>query len=193
MRPYKYRLRELRAERNLRLQFIEILTIVNIKFKIHCYDESMQHTIFTFSLSALLLANCSVQANELRKQPIEIFTQSLTSFYIVLDRCQKQDQDTTPIASIMQALRIYVAGLYKGDAPYWALPQSDNYIQDQEMCGYLLYDRMMAYDVARREYMKAYPDDKMPPRFNLQQPKNYEYMKRRLDPERASRSPEYDW
>ncbi len=153
----------------------------------------MQYKLLTYSLIMLMVATSSGRAHAISRQPIELFTQSLTGFYIVLDRCQKLDQDVTPIVSIMQTLRIYVAGLYKGDAPYWALPQGNNYIKNQEMCGYLLYDRMMAYDLARREYMKAYPDDAIPPRFNLQQPKNYEYMKRRLDPERASRSREYDW
>lgn len=136
-------------------------------------------------------------ANAIRKQPIELFTQSLTAFYSVLNRCQKLDQDVTPIQSSMQIIRMYISTMYNGETPYWALPKASHYISDPELCNYLLYDRMMSYDYARREYMAAYPENEMPPKFNIQPPKNYEYLKNKLkavDPDRSRKwRPEYDW
>jgi len=158
---------------------------------------SMKVTVVTCS-ATLLLVLASAQAYAARSvpvQPIEYFTRSLTAFYSVLNKCQKIEQDMTPIQASIQTIRMYVSALYRGDVPYWTLPSDPNYIHDPEVCNYLLYDRMMSYEFARREFMNAYPEEDEPPKFNIKQPKNYEEIKRKLanQSKKKKRPAGYDW
>jgi len=149
------------------------------------------------SLLAVLLIGISspTHAHTIPKQPIELFTHSLTAFYSILSKCQNINQDVTPIEASISSIRSYVASLYRGEIPYWTLPPTNKAIHDPEICNYLLYDRMMTYEFARREYMAAYPEEMVPPKFNIQVPRNYEYIKKSLtNTDRSKRwHPEYDW
>ena len=120
------------------------------------------------------------RAKALPTQPIEHFTRSLSAFYVALKKCVDVNHDPKKIESDIGRIRQYVATLYPEGIPYWALPEGKDQIEDADICNYLMYDRMLRYHQARREFARSNPRQVLPPQFQIKQPGNYGYINQQI-------------
>lgn len=131
-------------------------------------------------------------ASAATRHPIELFTRSLSSFYIILKQCSTltNNANQDDINTIVK----YLGTLYPGGVPYWALPSVTTQIHDEDTCSYLMYDRAISYRLARDHYRKNYPKEPVPPRFVVTQPANYYYLERVLFGDHKKKDTlELDW
>lgn len=115
---------------------------------------------------ALVVACASSAAKADPTQPVEQFTRSLSAFYEALRYCENIAKQPEIIRADIKRIRTYMEGLYPTGVPYWALPEPKKNIQDEETCNYMIHDRMIRYQNARRDYALANPKETVPPGFS---------------------------
>lgn len=150
------------------------------------------------TLSATILVTCTTLfprvANAINAQPVEYFTRSLSALYATLDKCQHSNQDVTAIQAGIQLIRTYVSTLYEGELPYWTLPSSKQYISDPRVCNYMLRERVLNYEFARRKFINAYPNEARPPELNVKKIGDHYNNNAPADvPSGSSFDNEFDW
>lgn len=101
--------------------------------------------------------------------PIERFTRSLSALYVALASCSfiSPHRNASPVSRIQQ----YMTGLYPEGIPYWALPKIKTQIDDEDICNFLIYDRIITYRQARNDFRKVYPYKVPPPDFVASKPR----------------------
>lgn len=150
----------------------------------------MSHTFYMLAVVSLVTVLAATQAQAGKVHPVENFTRSISSLYVILKQCSAiaYNGNKPEIDSIKK----YMGKLYPGGIPYWALPHVKSQITDENMCSYFTYEKSIAYRQARADFQKHYPRQPAPPRFIVSQPANYYQMSRFIFDNQRERL-DFDW
>jgi hypothetical protein len=93
--------------------------------------------------------------------PMENFTRSIVSVYTSAQKCQ--DTVYPGPKEYIQLISEYVNQLYPTGANYWVLPDIREHVENKKSCVNMLQYSLLQYQIARRDFSEAFPDQPEPP------------------------------